>query len=64
VKKLTEKQLAKVEEVGNELPVTLRNFAFDAVALKEARRERLGEIKKIDKILSIIAPPKAPKVEK
>jgi hypothetical protein len=61
VKKLTEKQRAKVKDIGNELPVTLRNFAFDAGAMKEAKRERLGEIKKIDRILAIIAPAKAAK---
>jgi len=59
VKVLTEKQAAKVEA----LKAPWMNDPLDIADLKAQRKEFEGSIKRIDKILAIIAP-KKPRISK
>jgi hypothetical protein len=61
MKKLTEKQAAKVHEIGR---AYLPGVAFmDPKDLRVARKLYSDKVKACDRILAIIAPPK-PKTEK
>jgi hypothetical protein len=57
MKKLTDKQIAKIREIAENAGFADTDFLFDKSKVKESRKAFAAQLKATDKILAILCPP-------